>query len=77
MEHLLLSSIFHNIFKYVVFQRCQKALLWSEGLNFLHAKFQNSSCLDSSAGWFEFDMVGNLYDRFSKVTAQLIHDGWH
>ena len=35
MDHLLLSStyaIFHNIFKNLVFQRCQKALLWSKGL---------------------------------------------
>ena len=36
MEHLLFwskSSIFHNIFKYIIFQRRQKALLWSKGLN--------------------------------------------
>ena len=26
------SSIFHNIFKYVIFQRRQKVLLWSKGL---------------------------------------------
>ena len=25
-------SNFHNIFKYMIFQRRQKALLWSEGL---------------------------------------------
>ena len=25
-------SIFHNIFKYMIFQRRQKALLWSKGL---------------------------------------------
>ena len=25
-------QIFHNIFKYLVFQRRQKALLWSKGL---------------------------------------------
>ena len=25
-------SIFHNIFKYVIFQRRQKALLWNKGL---------------------------------------------
>ena len=25
-------SIFHNISKYVAFQRCKKALLWSKGL---------------------------------------------
>ena len=36
MEHLLQKSkcsIFHNIFKYMIFQRRQKALLWSKGLN--------------------------------------------
>ena len=35
MEHLLPKSkcsIFHKIFKYMVFQRRQKALLWSKGL---------------------------------------------
>ena len=35
MEHLLQMSkcsIFHNIFKYMIFQRRQKALLWSKGL---------------------------------------------
>ena len=26
-------SIFHNIFKYIVFQRRQKVLSWSKGLN--------------------------------------------
>ena len=26
-------SIYHNIFKYMIIQRRQKALLWSEGLN--------------------------------------------
>ena len=26
------GAIFHNIFKYIVFQRRQKALLWSKGL---------------------------------------------
>ena len=36
IEHLLQMSkcsIFHNIFKYMIFQRRQKALLWSKGLN--------------------------------------------
>ena len=35
MEHLILKgkcSLFHNIFKYKIFQRHQKALLWSKGL---------------------------------------------
>ena len=26
-------SIFHNIFEYMIFQRRQKKLLWSKGLN--------------------------------------------
>ena len=37
MEHLLQKSkcfIFHNIFKYMIFQRRQKALLWSKGLKY-------------------------------------------
>ena len=36
MEQLLQKSkcsIFHNIFKYMIFQRRQKALLWSKGLS--------------------------------------------
>ena len=35
MEHLFQKStcsIFHTIFKYMIFQRRQKALLWSKGL---------------------------------------------
>ena len=35
MKHLLQKSkcsLFHNIFKYMIFQRRQKALLWSNGL---------------------------------------------
>ena len=35
VEHLLQKSkcsIFHNFFKYIIFQRCQKALLWGKGL---------------------------------------------
>ena len=39
MEHLLQKSecsIFHNIFKYVIFQRRQKAIMWSKGLILLH-----------------------------------------
>ena len=39
MEHLLLwskCSIFHNIFKYMIFQRRQKALQWSKGLSITH-----------------------------------------
>ena len=37
MEHLLLKSkcsIFHNIFKYLIFQRHQKALLWNKELTY-------------------------------------------
>ena len=36
MEHLLQKSkcsIFHNIFKYMIFIRRRKVLLWSKGLN--------------------------------------------
>ena len=36
MEHLLFwskCSIFHNSFKYMIFQRCQKVLLWSKRVN--------------------------------------------
>ena len=35
MEHMLQKSecsIFHNIYKYMIFQKRQKVLLWSEGL---------------------------------------------
>ena len=44
MEHLLQIwskySILHNIFKYMIFQRRQKALLWSKGLKYLFFIFQ-------------------------------------
>ena len=29
------SSIFHHSFKYMIFQRHQKALLWSKGLRYI------------------------------------------
>ena len=41
MEHLLQKSkcsIFYNIFKYMIFQRCQKVLLWSEVLNKINSE---------------------------------------
>ena len=41
MEHLLQKSkcsIFHNIFKYMIFQRRQKALLWGKGLRVCNRK---------------------------------------
>ena len=33
------QMLFHNIFKYVVFQRRQKALLWSKGLSSVNLDF--------------------------------------
>ena len=47
MEHLLQKSkcsIFHNIFKYMIFQRCQKALLWSKGLSGFSIFLTNYLC---------------------------------
>ena len=47
MERLLQwskCSIFHNIFKYKVFQMCQNELSWSKGLIFIYCifdKYQN------------------------------------
>ena len=38
MEDIII--IFHNIFKYMIFQRRQEALLWSKGL-IKCAKFKN------------------------------------
>ena len=32
MENGAFAPIFHNIFKYMIFERLQKALLWSKGL---------------------------------------------
>ena len=49
MEHLLKKSkcsIFHNIFKNMIFQRRQKALLWSKGLN-------ASACAEVQKFWYE------------------------
>ena len=43
MERLLqkeqMLDFFYNIFKYIVFQRHQKALSWSKGLNMLSIYF--------------------------------------
>ena len=47
MEHLLQSkcTIFHNIFKYMIFQRLQKVLLWRKGLNVFVAETQLAETL--------------------------------
>ena len=40
MEHLLqksICSIFQNIYKYVIFQRCQKVLMLSKGLSTVYS----------------------------------------
>ena len=34
-------SIFHNIFKYMIFQRSQKALLWHKGLRTVPYRWKN------------------------------------
>ena len=46
MEHLLQKSkcsIFHNIFKYMIFQRRQNGLLMSKGLKYNEYTFQNQA----------------------------------
>ena len=48
MEHLLQKSkcsIFHNIFKYMTFQKCQMSLLWSKGLIVM----RNIECCDQNS----------------------------
>ena len=60
MEHLLQKSkcsIFHNIFKYI-FQRHQKALLWSKGLTKLR-KHSGPAGGDETTSSF-----GNMLDEF-------------
>ena len=47
MEHLLQKSkccIFHNIFKYMIFQRRQKELLWSKWLISHHTCKRFNTC---------------------------------
>ena len=51
MEHLLQKSkcsIFHNIFIHMIFQRCQKALLWSKWVEWLIYLYLYVAFLDSS-----------------------------
>ena len=50
MEHMLQMSqhsIFHNISKYVVFQRRKKVLLWSKGLSRCSLNFEHYLPKDS------------------------------
>ena len=60
MEHLLQKSkcsIFHNIFRYVIFQRHQKAFLWSK-LSIVENKdsdLYHGRC----PGWCESSMVAH------------------
>ena len=43
---------FHNIFKYVVFQRRQKALSWSKGLNMMLHVFVKVAIMSKSLSTF-------------------------
>ena len=45
-------SIFHNIFKYIVFQRGQKLLSWSKGLGCPLSKFKDNNLMQNSVKSF-------------------------
>ena len=63
-EHTL---IFHNIFKYVVFQRHQKALLWSKGLSMPYLQ-------DASLEWVTniFQVVDDFVKRVNGTEIAII-----
>ena len=75
MEHLLQKSkcsISNDIFKYMIFQRHQKALLWSKGLNNL--KLSPRWQIQSRSGGFSGtspDLPLNLKTHPIKVDMQL------
>ena len=48
-------SIFHNIFKYMIFQRHQKVVLWSKGLNIIN-RGTFPSFNDISVPWYTLYM---------------------
>ena len=63
MEHLL---HFHNSFKCMIFQRCQKALFWSNGLIFLGKL--------SSGGSEAFFYFNSLYMLAVREAVHLLWD---
>ena len=52
-------AIFHNIFKDMIFQRCQKGLLWNKGLNITKRQ--------GDVGWGR----GRIYPFYSGIFPHL------
>ena len=62
MEHLL-----HNIFKYMIFQKHQKALLWSKGL--MRCVIKGLHCFMSK--WYLGCKLSLLFDWFQKIWVDM------
>ena len=60
----LLVSIFHNIFKYMIFQRRQKALIWSK-------RISHFSCVISinTLDWKQYSCMENNGDPDQLVSS--------
>ena len=77
MEHLLQKSkcsIFNTIFKYMIFQRRQKALLWSKGLILKHRKTESLTQLvicdegDGLVGLLDLTIYSDFIWDFGKLS---------
>ena len=72
MEHLLFGSkcsLFLNIFKYMIFQRCQGALLWSKRLTDSEKLLNPSYKLNTSGGTaFTFTGWGEQVQEIKSLT---------
>ena len=70
MEHLLQwskCSIFHNVSKYIVFQRCQKKLSWIKGLE------KNDQTLGIFV-FISFEFFSQDYGRIATTFTWIYHD---
>ena len=67
-------SIFHNIFKYVIFQRRQKALMWSKVLSSLCTLILQNSSKPSFGISVDPDQIRNLtaFHLLDGVTSFLL-----
>ena len=69
MENGSKCSIFHNIFKSMIFQRFQKALVWDKGLNIYiwylkeRGVIRGLTAQFSSAKFFLFSLISIHWNR--------------
>ena len=68
MEYLLQNlkcSIVNNIFKYMIFQKHQKVLLWSKGLNHL-SRVDSSTLINGTSLFNSLGVSGSMFITFTE-----------